>query len=75
MGDYHNHHATVFVAPEVAGPIEAARRNWDPDMAARIAAHVTVAYPHEAPISFELLLRRLYRPTGVPPAPSRQGRR
>ena len=51
MGDYRNHHATIFVAPEVAGPIEAARRDWDPDMAARIAPHLTVAYPHEAPIS------------------------
>jgi 2'-5' RNA ligase len=58
MGDYRNHHATIFVAPEVAGPIEAARRDWDPDMAARIAPHVTVAYPHEAPIS-DLLIERV----------------
>jgi 2'-5' RNA ligase len=58
MADYRDHHATIFVAPEVAGPIEAARRNWDPDMAARIAAHVTVAYPREAPIS-DLLVERV----------------
>lgn len=51
MADYRDHHATIFVAPEVAGPIEAARHAWDPDMATRIGAHVTVAYPHEAPFS------------------------
>jgi hypothetical protein len=58
MADYRDHHATIFVAPEVAGPIEAARQDWDPDMAARIAAHVTVAYPHEAPVS-DLLVERV----------------
>ncbi len=58
MADYRDHHATIFVAPEVAGPIEAARRDWDPDMAARIAAHVTLVYPQEAPIT-DLLVERL----------------
>jgi len=47
--DYRDHHATIFVAPEVAGPIEAVRRSWDPSMAAWIAAHVTVAYPQLRP--------------------------
>ena len=48
----------IFLPPEVAGPIEAARRDWDPDMADRIAAHVTLVYPQEAPIS-DLLFERL----------------
>ncbi len=43
------HHATIFLPPDVAGPIEEARRRWDPVMAAQIAAHVTLAYPREAP--------------------------
>jgi hypothetical protein len=51
IGDYLDHHATILVAWEVAGPIEAGRQDWDPGMAARIAAHVTVAYPQEAPIA------------------------
>ncbi|HUG38527.1 MAG TPA: hypothetical protein VML54_16330, partial [Candidatus Limnocylindrales bacterium] len=38
-----DHHATIFVAPEAASAIEAARRAWDPGMAAQIAAHVTLA--------------------------------
>ena len=42
-------HATIFVPPDVAAPIEALRRAWDPGMAAQIAAHVTLAYPEEAP--------------------------
>lgn len=58
MADYRDHHATIFVAPEVAGPIEAIRREWDPTMAARIAAHVTVAYPQEAPRT-DLLIERV----------------
>jgi 2'-5' RNA ligase len=58
MTDYRDHHATIFVAPEVAGPIEAVRQDWDPRMAARIAAHVTVAYPQEAPTS-DLLIERV----------------
>jgi hypothetical protein len=58
IGDYLDHHATILVAWEVAGPIEAGRQDWDPGMAARIAAHVTVAYPQEAPIS-DLLVERV----------------
>jgi hypothetical protein len=27
------------------------RRHWDPAMVARIAAHATLVYPHEAPIA------------------------
>lgn len=43
------HHATLFVDPEVSEPIEHLRRQWDPDMARQIAAHVTLVYPWEAP--------------------------
>jgi GNAT superfamily N-acetyltransferase len=52
-----DYHATIFVPSEAARPIEAARRAWDPDMAAQIAAHVTVAYPREAPDA-DLLVER-----------------
>lgn len=58
MPDYRDHHATIFLPPEVAGPIEAARQEWDPSMANRIAAHVTLAYPQEAP-NPELLIERV----------------
>jgi 2'-5' RNA ligase len=53
-----DHHATIFVAPHAAHLVEAARQRWDPVMAAQIAAHVTLAYPGEAP-SPELLAERL----------------
>jgi 8-oxo-dGTP pyrophosphatase MutT (NUDIX family) len=65
----HDHHATIFVAPRAAHLIEAARRRWDPVMAAQIAAHVTLAYPGEAP-SPELLAERL-REAGATRAPFR----
>ena len=58
MADYRDHHGTIFLPPEVAGSIEAARREWDPDMANRIAAHVTLVYPQEAP-NAELLIERV----------------
>lgn len=58
MAEYRNHHATIFLPSEVAGPIEVARGEWDPDMAARIAAHVTLVYPQEAPIT-DLLVERV----------------
>jgi 2'-5' RNA ligase len=58
MPDYRDHHATIFLPPEIAGPIEAARQEWDPSMASRIAAHVTLAYPQEAPNS-KLLFERV----------------
>jgi hypothetical protein len=58
MANYQDHHAMIFLPPDVAGPIEAARRDWDPDMADRIAAHVTLVYPQEAPIS-DLLFERV----------------
>jgi GNAT superfamily N-acetyltransferase len=50
-------HATIFLPPGVAGPVEAARRRWDPDMAAQIAAHVTLVYPHEVPSPDRLVER------------------
>jgi hypothetical protein len=48
MTEYRDHHAMIFVTPDAAGPLESMRREWDPDMAAVIAAHVTLVYPHEA---------------------------
>ena len=58
MTEYRNHHATIFVAPRAAEPIEAVRRAWDPIMATQIAAHVTLAYSQEAPI-IDLLVARV----------------
>jgi 2'-5' RNA ligase len=58
MNDYCDHHLTIFLPSSVAGPIETIRRAWDPAMAAQIAAHVTLAYPQEAPDP-ALLLSRL----------------
>src|SRR5262245_25157498 len=49
MADLRDHHTTIFVPPDVAAPLEIARQQWDPDMAAAIPAHVTVVYPNEAP--------------------------
>jgi hypothetical protein len=69
-----DHHATTFVTPAIAGPIEAARREWDPAMAAQIAAHVAVAYPQEAPISDLLVDRVLAASAGIPPCRLRLGR-
>lgn len=50
MALYRDHHVTIFVSPDVAGPIEATRRKWDPVMATQVPAHVSLAYPHEVPI-------------------------
>jgi 2'-5' RNA ligase len=72
--EYRDHHATIFVAPAIAGPIEAVRREWDPAMAAQIAAHVTVAYPQEAPISDLLVERVRAASAGIPPFRLRLGR-
>ena len=73
MTEYRDHHATIFVAAAIAGPIEAARREWDPAMAAPFAAHVTVAYPQEAPFS-DLLIERVRAASGsVPPFRLRLG--
>jgi 2'-5' RNA ligase len=58
MPNERNHHATIFVAPEIAAPIEAIRHEWDPAMAAQISAHITLVYPQEAPI-VDLLVARL----------------
>jgi 8-oxo-dGTP pyrophosphatase MutT (NUDIX family) len=38
-------HATIFV--DVPSRLADTRRQWDPVMAAQIAPHVTVAYPHD----------------------------
>ena len=74
MTDYRDHHATIFVAPAIAGPIEAVHREWDPAMAAQIAAHVTVAYPQEAPISDLLVERARAASARIPPFRLRLGR-
>jgi 2'-5' RNA ligase len=71
--DYKDQHATLFVAPEVAGPIEAARRAYDPIMAAQIAAHITLAYPQEAPMSELLVARVRIATAGIPPFRLRLG--
>jgi 2'-5' RNA ligase len=52
------HHATLFLPAAAAAAIEAVRREWDPAMAAQIAAHVTLVYPQEAPQA-DLLAERL----------------
>jgi len=57
MTDYRDHHATIFLPPEVAGSIEAARRECDPVRASRIAGHVTLVYPQEAPNAEPLVER------------------
>lgn len=64
MTEDRDHHATIFVPPDVARQVEAARREWDPVMAAHIAAHVTVAYPEEAP-NLDLLVERLRAATAT----------
>lgn len=73
MTDLRDHHATIFVAPDAALLLEAARREWDPVMAAQIAAHVTVAYPREAP-NTELLIERVRAASAaIPPFRLRLG--
>jgi hypothetical protein len=47
MAGLADHHATLFVAPEVSEPFERLRQRWDPEMARQIAAHVTLVYPRE----------------------------
>jgi len=49
-------HATIFL-DDVALDIEELRRRWDPVMAAQIAAHITLVYPHEVPDVDELSRR------------------
>jgi 2'-5' RNA ligase len=53
-----DHHATIFLPVEATRWIETARRQWDPVMAARIDAHVTLIYPEEVP-DVSLLAERL----------------
>ena len=57
MALYRDHHVTIFVSADVADPIEATRRKWDPVMATQIPAHVTLAYPQEVPIVDRLFQR------------------
>lgn len=71
--DYTDQHAALFVAPEVAGPIEAVRRACDPTMAAQIAAHITLTYPQEAPISALLVARVRIATAGASPFRLRLG--
>ncbi len=66
-----DHHATIFVPWETARDVERARSRWDPVMAERIAAHVTLVYPEEAP-SLDLLVERL-RDAGRRHGPFRLG--
>lgn len=57
-------HATLFLEPAAARPIEALRRRWDPANASQIAAHVTVAYPQETG-SLQALVDRLRTACGA----------
>ncbi|MET9019664.1 2'-5' RNA ligase family protein [Actinopolymorpha sp. NPDC004070] len=50
-------HLCVLLPSPVAHPVEKLRRQWDPVMAARAPAHVTVTYPEETGDD-ELLLSR-----------------
>ncbi len=43
------HHVAVRPPAAVAAPLERLRARWDPVMAARAPAHVTVVYPEELP--------------------------
>ena len=52
---YRDHHAAIFLPPNVSDAIEAARRKWDPVMAAQILAHVTLIYPQESPVVDQLV--------------------
>jgi len=58
MTAYRDHHLTIFLPACVSGPIEAIRREWDPVMAAQIAAHMTLVYPQEGS-NHTLFLSRL----------------
>jgi len=53
-----DHHATIFIPPDCAAAIERLRREWDPVMAAQVTAHLTLAYPGEAPAT-DLMRGRL----------------
>jgi len=53
-----DHHATIFVPPDCAAAIERLRRERDPVMAAQVTAHLTLAYPTEAPAT-DLMRGRL----------------
>jgi len=61
---HRDRHATIFVSPDVARPVEDIRRRWDGVMAAQIAAHVTLAYRREAPLA-EVLAERLRAASGT----------
>lgn len=69
MGELSRHHATVFVTGDAAAHLEPLRKQWDPEMAAMIDAHVTVAYPEEAPDPAMLRARLAAAAERVPPFP------
>jgi GNAT superfamily N-acetyltransferase len=71
--DLRDHHVTIFLPAEIAGPIEAVRRRWDPAMAAQIAAHVTLVYPREAPAAGLLVERLRQASPATPPFRLRLG--
>ncbi|HLM64806.1 MAG TPA: 2'-5' RNA ligase family protein [Acidimicrobiales bacterium] len=42
-------HATLFLPPDVAAPLDQIRRVFDPAFAAQIGLHATLTYPDETP--------------------------
>lgn len=75
MNGLRDHHATPFVPADIARPIEAVRRAWDPAMARQIGAHVTLVYPQEEPDPAELIRRTRSAGEGLGPARFRLGGR
>ncbi len=73
MTEYRDHHAPSLSRRKLLVGVEAARREWDPVMAAQIAAHVTLAYPREAPIVDLLVDRVRAASTTCPPFRLRLG--
>jgi hypothetical protein len=63
----------IFVTGDAAQHLETLRRQWDPDMARQVQAHVTVTYPEEVSEP-ELLRARLHAAASrIPPFPMRLG--
>ncbi|MFP4512020.1 MAG: 2'-5' RNA ligase family protein [Acidimicrobiales bacterium] len=73
MRELSRHHATVFVTGRAAEHIEPLRREWDPRASRQIDAHVTVAYPEEAPDPVLLRARLGAAAARIPPFPLRLG--
>ena len=73
MGERTKHGAVLWVSGAAAAHLEPLRQRWDPDRAAAIGGHVTIAYPEEAPDPV-LLRARLEAAAGrIPPFPLRLG--